>query len=80
MPGSPVPLPDGTRQRYVGPHFDAQGRYVPQHYETATKKLPFRGYYRDDAAARAAQQHGYDEPAPDYSTPDTTPDKPIEGR
>ena len=79
-PGSMLPLPDGTRQHYVGPHFDAQGRYVPPHYE-GTKKLPFRGYYQADEVARAAQkQHGYAETPPDYTTPDTTPDKKVEGR
>ena len=78
--GSTMPLPDGTRQHYVGPHFDAQGRYVPPHYE-ATKKLPFRGYYQADEAARAAQkQRGYAETPPDYTTPDNRPDKTVEGR
>lgn len=78
--GTTVPLPDGTRQHYVGPHFDAQGRYVPPHYE-GPKKPPFRGYYQADEVARAAQkQHGYAETPPDYTTPNTTPDKPMEGR
>ncbi len=75
-----MPLPDGTRQRYVGPHFDAQGRYVPPHYE-GPKKLPFRGYFQADEVARAAQkQRGYAETPPDYTTPDNTPDKKVEGR
>lgn len=79
-PGPTVPLPDGTRQHYVGPHFDAQGRYVPPHYE-GTKKLPFRGHYQADEEARAAQkQRGYAETPPDYTTPNTTPDKTMEGR
>lgn len=79
-PGSTLPLPDGTRQHYVGPHFDAQGRYVPPHYET-TKKLPFRGHYQADEVARTGQkQRGYAETPPDYTTPDTTPDKKVEGR
>lgn len=78
--GSTVPLPDGTRQHYVGPHFDAQGKYVPPHYEVP-KPMQFRGYFPKDAAMREGQkQHGYDEPAPDYTTPDTTPEKPMEGR
>ena len=76
-----MPVPDGTRQRYVGPHFDAQGRYVPPHYEAVNKKLPFRGYFAADEATRKAQrEHGYAEPPPDYSMPDTSMDKPIEGR
>lgn len=78
--GTVLPLPNGTRQHYVGPHFDAKGRYVPPHYE-ATKQLPFRGYYSADEAAREAQkQHGYTEPPPDYTTPDTGPGKKQEDR
>lgn len=78
---SPLPSQDGTRQHLVGPHFDAQGKYVPQHYE-ATKALPFRGYFAADQAARDKQkQHGYAEPPADYTTP-IDPDKlmPMEGR
>ena len=42
----------------------------------ATKKLPFRGYYRPTRSrAQAQKQHGYAETPPDYTTPDTTPDK-----
>lgn len=78
---SPLPSADGTRQHLVGPHIDAQGKYVPQHYE-ATKKIPFRGYFAADEQKRQAQkQHGYAEPIPDYTTPlDPNEMKPIEGR
>ena len=73
---------DGTRQRLVGPHFDAQGRYVPPHYESANKKLPFRGYFAEQEKLRqAARQRGYAEPPPDYTTPiDPSQLKPMEGR
>lgn len=78
--GSNIPLPNGTQQHYVGPHFDAQGKYVGPHYE-GLKTMPFRGYYPEDEAKReASRHHGYDEPPPDYSTPDTPQDKPVEGR
>lgn len=81
-PLSSLPSFDGTRQRLVGPHFDAQGKYVPQHYEPATKKLPFRGYFADQEKQRQAQkQHGYAEAPPDYTTPiDPSQEKPMEGR
>ena len=79
--GPTVPAPDGTRQHLVPSHFDAQGKYVPQHYET-TKPLHFRGYFAADAQKRAAdKQHGYQEPAPQYTTPiDPSTLQPMEGR
>jgi hypothetical protein len=79
---SPLPLTNGTLQRYVGPHFDAQGRYVPPHYEQANKKPRFRGYFAQDEQARdAQQQRGYKLPPPNYTTPiDPSQEKPIEGR
>lgn len=79
---SAVPSLNGTRQRLVGPHFDAQGRYVPPHYEAATKKLPFRGHFAAQQKQRdAARQRGYAEAPPDYTTPiDPSQLKPIEGR
>jgi hypothetical protein len=78
--GSNVPLLNGTQQHYVGPHFDAQGKYVAPHYE-GQKTMPFRGYFPEDEAKReTSRHHGYDEPAPDYTTPNTMQDKPMEGR
>ena len=79
--GTSLPSPDGTRQRWVGPHFDAEGKYVAPHYESANKKPPFRGYFPDQMKQQAQRQHGYAEPAPDYSMP-VDPDqmKPMEGR
>lgn len=78
---SPLPLNNGELQRWVGPHIDANGRYVPPHYETANKKPPFRGYFLDPAKRQPQRQHGYTEPAPDYTMPiDPSQMKPIEGR
>jgi hypothetical protein len=80
-PGPIAPLPDGTRQRFVPQHFDAQGRYVPPHYEPS-KKAYFRGYFAADEKVRQEQRkRGYKEPTPDYTTPfDPSKEKPMEGR
>ncbi|MDA8248318.1 MAG: hypothetical protein M0Z28_04000 [Rhodospirillales bacterium] len=66
----------------VGPHFDAQGKYVPPHYEANKKKLPFRGHFAaQDKAQQAQKQHGYAEAPPDYTTQiDPNQEKPMEGR
>jgi len=78
---SQLPSNDGTLQRWVGPHFNAAGKYVPPHYELANKKPPFRGYFPTQMNQRAKRQRGYTEPAPDYTTPVDPADlKPIEGR
>lgn len=72
--------PNGTRQRLVGPHFDAQGKFVPQHYEAA-QKPKLHGYFADQEQKRQQHQPGYAEPTPNYTTPLDPGDlKPIEGR
>jgi hypothetical protein len=81
---APAPLvaPNGTRQRLVPQHFDAQGRFVPSHYE-APKTLRFRGHFEQDAKQRENEkQRGYALPVPDYgdATPPPMRDKKIEGR
>jgi hypothetical protein len=80
-PMSSLAAPSGQRQHYVAQHFDAQGKFVPPHYE-AVKPSKFRGYYAADEQKRAKQrQHGYKEPTPDYTTQyEDTRAKPIEGR
>jgi hypothetical protein len=79
---APLAVPNGTRQRLVPQHFDAQGRFVPSHYE-APKTLRFRGHFAQDAQQRENEkQRGYALPVPDYGDPTPPPmrDKKIEGR
>jgi hypothetical protein len=73
-------MPDQSRQRYVPQHFDRNGQFVPPHFE-APKPPPFRGYFADKEAQRdRAKFHGYQEPAPDYTTAPPPDDQRIEGR
>jgi len=77
MPDQP---PTQSRQRYVPQHFDRNGVYVPPHFE-APKPPPFRGYFADKQAQRERDKdHGYKEPAPDYTTTPPPDDQRIEGR
>jgi hypothetical protein len=71
---------DQSLQRYVPQHFDRNGLYVPPHFETP-KPPPFKGYFADKQAERErSKNHGYKEPAPDYTTTPPPDDQRIEGR
>jgi hypothetical protein len=79
-PATKPPSTTQSRQHFVPQHVTRDGKYVAPHYE-ATQPTPFRGYFADQQAARERQkQHGYHEPAPDYTTPEDYTGRHMEGR
>jgi hypothetical protein len=83
IPGGAAPdstIPNQTREHFVPQHLTREGAYVPPHYE-ARRPPPFRGYFAGEEARRQlGQQHGYQEPAPIYTTPQDDTGQHMEGR